>query len=90
MTALTRTLFRRSDLELILSSPADAHSLFAVRAFSIAVDSVASVGLLLATLVYVAALRDHPHWLAPFPAPIAAVLVGTGLGVNSRRASVFP
>jgi ABC-2 type transport system permease protein len=88
MTALTRTLFGRSDLELILSSPANAHSLFAVRAFSIAVDSVASVGLLLATLAYVAALWDHPHWLAPFPAPIAAVMVGTGLGSFSPRERV--
>jgi hypothetical protein len=58
MTALTRTLFRRSDLELILSSPANAHQSFRRARLSIAVDSVASVGLLLATLVYVAALRE--------------------------------
>ena len=52
----TRTLFGRSDLELILASPVDAHSLLAARALSIAVGAVASVGLLLAPLADVAAL----------------------------------
>jgi ABC-2 type transport system permease protein len=81
MTALTRTLFGRSDLELILSSPVNARSLLAARAFSIAIDAVASVGLLLAPLANVAALRGHPHWLGLYPALIAAGLMGTGLGV---------
>ena len=37
----TRTLFGRSDLELILASPVDAHSVLAARALSIAVGAVA-------------------------------------------------
>ncbi len=77
----TRTLFGRSDLELILASPVDAHSLLAARALSIAVGAVASVGLMLAPLADVAALRGHAHWLALYPALIAAGLAGTGLGV---------
>jgi ABC-2 type transport system permease protein len=64
MADFTRTLFGRSDLELILASPVDAHSLLAARALSIAVGAVASVGLLLAPLADVAALRGHPHRLA--------------------------
>ena len=43
----SRTLFGRSDLELILASPVDAHALLAARALSISVGAVASVGLLL-------------------------------------------
>ncbi len=81
ITEFTRTLFGRSDLELILSSPADAHSLLAARALSIAIGAVASVGLLLAPLADVAALRGHPHWLALYPALLAAGLMGTGLAV---------
>ncbi len=81
MTALTRTMFGRSDLELILSSPVNARGLLCARAFSIAIDSVASVALLLAPLANVAALRGHPHWLALYPALIAAGLMGAGLGV---------
>ncbi len=81
MTALTRTLFGPSDLELILSSPVNPRALLAARAFSIAIDAVASVGLLLAPLANVAALRGHPHWLALYPALIAAGLMGSGFGV---------
>jgi ABC-2 type transport system permease protein len=99
MADFTRTLFGRSDLELILASPVDAHSLLAARALSIAVGAVATVGLLLAPLADVAALRGHPHWLALYPALLAAGLMGTGLGVvvamglflaaGPRRARLF-
>src|SRR5271156_3448061 len=75
-----RTLFGRSDLELILASPVDAHSLLAARALSISVGAVASVVLLLGPVADVAALRGHPHWLALYPALLAAGFVGTGLG----------
>ncbi len=95
----TRTLFGRSDLELILASPVDAHALLAARALSISVGAVASVGLLLAPLADVAALRGHPHWLALYPALLAAGLAGTGfaiilsmglfLATGPRRARLF-
>jgi ABC-2 type transport system permease protein len=95
----TRTLFGRSDLELILASPVDAHSLLAARALSISVGAVASVALLLAPVADVAALRGHPHWLALYPALLAGGLAGTGLGVivamglflaaGPRRARLF-
>src|SRR6202042_440726 len=77
----TRTLFGRSDLELILASPVDAHALLAARALSISVGAVASVGLMLAPLADVAALRGHPHWLALYPALLAAGLAGTGFAI---------
>src|SRR3984885_8680844 len=77
----TRTLFGRSDLELILASPVDAHALLAARALSISVAAVASVGLMLAPLADVAALRGHPHWLALYPALLAAGLAGTGFAI---------
>jgi ABC-2 type transport system permease protein len=95
----TRTLFGRSDLELILASPVNAHSLLAARALSISVGAVASVAVLLGPVADVAALRGHPHWLALYPALIAAGLAGTGLGVivatglflatGPRRARLF-
>jgi hypothetical protein len=81
ITEFTRTLFARSHLELILSSPVDAHSLLAARALSIAIGAVASVGLLLAPLADVAALRGHPQWLALYPTLLATGLAGTGLAV---------
>jgi ABC-2 type transport system permease protein len=94
-----RALFGRSDLELILASPVDAHALLAARALAISVGAVASVGLLLAPLADVAALKGHPHWLALYPALIAAGLAGTGVAVllsmglhlvaGPRRARLF-
>ena len=99
MTEFTRALFGRSDLELILSSPVDAHSLLAARSLSIAIGAVGSIGLLLAPLADVAALSGHPHWLALYPALLAAGLAGTGhavilamglfLWVGPRRARLF-
>ena len=95
----SRTLFGRSDLELILASPVDAHALLAARALSISIGAVASVGMLLAPLADVAALRGHPHWLALYPALLAAGLAGTGfaiilsmglfLAAGPRRARLF-
>jgi ABC-2 type transport system permease protein len=95
----TRTLFGRSDVELILASPIDARSLLAARALSISVGAVASVALLLGPVADAAALRGHPHWLALYPALLAAGLAGTGLGVivamglflaaGPRRARLF-
>ena len=80
ITDFTRTVFGRSDLELILASPVDARSLLAARALSMSLGAIASVGLLLAPLADVAALRGHPHWLALYPAVLAAGLMGTGCG----------
>src|SRR3984957_1503087 len=77
----SRTLFGRSDLELILASPVDAHALLAARALSISVGAVASVGLLLAPLADDTALRGHPHWLALYPALIAAGGGGAGFAI---------
>jgi hypothetical protein len=61
MTDLTRMLFGRSDLELILSSPVEPRSLLAARALSLAIGAVASVGLLVAPLADMATLRGHAH-----------------------------
>ncbi len=82
MTALTRMLFDRSDLELVLSSPVGPRSFLAARVSSIAVDCVATVGILLLPLADVAALRGQAHWLALYPTLFAAGLFGTGLGVT--------
>jgi hypothetical protein len=81
LTDVTRTLFGRSDLELILSSPVETRSVLAARALAIAIGAVGSVGLALAPLADMAALRGGAHWLALYPALLAAGLMGTGLGV---------
>jgi hypothetical protein len=63
ITEFTRTLFGRSDLELLLASPVDAHALLAARALSIAIGAVASVGLLLTPLADRALIERGPRHL---------------------------
>ena len=81
MTATTRALYARGDLELILASPASARSVLAARTFATAADSVGSVAILLLPLANVNALAGHWHWLAIYPALAASGLFGSGVGI---------
>ncbi|HEU5273237.1 MAG TPA: permease [Xanthobacteraceae bacterium] len=75
MESVTRAFYARSDLDLILSSPAAVRKLFAVRIAAIALSVVAmSVGIS-APFVNMLALHGGAHWLAAYP--IAAVLGAT-------------
>lgn len=72
LEAITRAFYTRADLDLILSSPAPASKLFAVRAGAIALTSMALAAVLASPAVNVAAFRLGPHWLAAYGA-IAAI-----------------
>ena len=80
MTAVTRMLFQRGDLDLLLSSPAPTRDIIAARLLTQAFEAVASVGFLLLPLANVSALLGRPHWLALYPALAATGLFGAGLG----------
>ena len=71
MESVTRTFYTRSDLELILSSPAEVGRLFAVRIGAIAV----SVGVLslvfIGPIVNILAWRSGVQWLAAYGVMIA-------------------
>jgi ABC-2 type transport system permease protein len=81
MTTITRMLYRRGDFDLILASPVSPRNALAARLFAIAIESVASVGLLLLPFANANALQGRPHWLALYPALFAAGLFGAGLGL---------
>lgn len=63
---VTRAFYARADLDLILSSPAPARHLFAVRIISIAVMGAAMTSLLLAPFVNMAVVIDGPRWLSAY------------------------
>ncbi len=66
MESVTRVLYARSDLDLILSSPAHVRKLFSVRIAVVAV-SVASMAMLLgAPFLNVLALRGGVRWLGGY------------------------
>jgi len=66
METMTRTFYARSDLDLILASPAAAYKLFAVRISTVAL-SVALMALpLAAPFVDVLAVRGGARWLGAY------------------------
>jgi ABC-2 type transport system permease protein len=81
MTATTRALYSRGDLDLVFAAPVSARAVLAARAFSIATDGVASVAILLLPLANMNALLGHWRWLALYPALAATGLFGAGVGI---------
>ena len=89
MTAVTRMLYQRGDLDLLFASPARPRDALAARLFAQAIEAVASVGLLLLPLADACALQGRPHWLALYPALFACGLFGAGLGLMLALALFF-
>lgn len=78
---VTRAFYARSDLDLILSSPASSQHLFAIRIGSIAVAGAMMSSLLAAPFINVAAYLNGAHWLAAYAVITAMSMVATGLAV---------
>lgn len=66
LEAVTRVYYARSDLDLILSSPASSRRLFAVRTGAVALSSIALSCLLASPVINVLAFVDGPQWLAGY------------------------
>jgi ABC-2 type transport system permease protein len=81
MESVTRTFYTRSDLELILSSPARAQRLFAVRIGAIAVSVSGMSLLLMGPFVDVLAWQGGVRWLGAYGVILAVSLAATALAV---------
>ena len=66
MESVTRAYYTRSDLDLILSSPASSRKLFAVRTGAVALTSMVLACLLASPLIDVIAAYEGPQWLAAY------------------------
>lgn len=82
LEAVTRVYYGRSDLDLILSSPASSRRLFAVRTGSVALTSVAFTGILASPLINMLALFDGPRWFAAYGVVISMGAVSTAISVG--------
>jgi ABC-2 type transport system permease protein len=71
MESVTRVFYARSDLDLLLSSPAAAERIFAVRVGTIAVSLMAMAALLAAPFINVLVVLGGVRWLAAYGAVIA-------------------
>ncbi len=78
---VTRAFYARADLDLILSSPAAAQHLFAVRIASIAVAGTAMTGLLAAPLINTAAFLGGPEILSAYVVIAAMAMLATAISV---------
>lgn len=82
LESVTRVYYARSDLDLILSSPASSQRLFAVRTGAVALSTVALTGMLASPLINILALLDGPHWLAAYGVVIALGAFSTAVALS--------
>jgi ABC-2 type transport system permease protein len=81
MESVTRAFYTRSDLELILASPARAERLFAVRIGAMALSVSLMSVFLIGPFVNVLAWRGGLRWLAAYGVIVAVALTATSLAV---------
>lgn len=79
--SVTRAYYARSDLDLLLASPASTKKLFAVRTSAIGIGTVALTCLLASPVINALVLLDGPHWLMAYGvlATLGAVAAGFGI-----------
>lgn len=81
MESVTRAFYARSDLDLILSSPAMAQRVFAVRIGAIAVSTMMMALLLAAPFINVLAWRGGLRWLTAYGVVLAVGAIAAAMSV---------
>ena len=81
MESVTRAFYARSDLDLILSSPAVAQRVFAVRLATMASSTMFMAVLLAAPFINILAWRGGARWLAAYGVVIAGGAIAAALSV---------
>ncbi len=79
--SVTRAYYARSDMDLILSSPAASQRLFQVRTSVLAIQTITFSLLIAAPLINVLAYKDGPSWLFAYIVLIALGGIATGLAL---------
>ena len=81
MESVTRAFYARSDLDLILSSPASARRVFAVRMIAIALAITLLTTVLAGPFINVLAFYDGPRWLAGYGVLLAMGALSTAFAI---------
>ena len=87
MESVTRAFYARSDLDLILSSPASARRVFAVRMIAVALATTLLTTVLAGPFINVLAFTDGPRWLAAYGVLLAMGALSTGFAIVATRSS---
>jgi ABC-2 type transport system permease protein len=81
LESVTRAYYTRSDLDLILSSPASSASVFAIRTAATAFGTVLLACLLASPIINVLVVQSGPHWLAAYGVLAGLGALGTAISV---------
>ena len=81
MESVTRAFYARSDLDLILSSPAAAQRIFAVRIGAMALSVILMAALLAAPVIDVLVIRGGARWLGAYGVVVAIGATAAALAV---------
>ena len=81
MESVTRAFYARADLDLILSSPASARRVFALRIGAIALATTMMALLLAGSVINVLALKGGAQWLAAYGVVAATGALATTLAL---------
>jgi ABC-2 type transport system permease protein len=81
MESVTRAFYARADLDLILSSPAAARKIFAVRIAAMALAVILMASLLASPVINVLVLRGGARWIAAYGVVAAMGATAAALAV---------
>jgi ABC-2 type transport system permease protein len=81
MESVTRAFYARADLDLILSSPAAARKIFAVRIAAMALSVIVMAALLASPVINVLVLRGGARWIAAYGVVVAMGATAAALAV---------
>ncbi len=80
---VTRSLYVRGDLDLMLSSPMPARKVVAARMASLAVENFGSSAFFVLPVAHALALQGHPQWLGLYPLLGALALIAAAFGLSA-------
>ncbi|MCO5133214.1 MAG: hypothetical protein M9908_02470 [Phyllobacteriaceae bacterium] len=81
MESITRAFYSRSDLELILASPAPSRKLFFVRMLAIALSTSGLTLIVSAPVINMLAITDGPAWLLAYPVIFSLGMAATSAAI---------
>jgi len=81
MESVTRAFYARADLDLILSSPAPAQRIFAIRIGAIVFSTTLMAMALAVPFINILAIFDGPRWLSAYGVMVAMGAVSTALAL---------
>lgn len=81
LLAVTRSLYVRGDLDLMLSSPMPAGKVVAARMANLTVENFGSSAFFMLPVVHALALQGHPQWLGLYPLLFVLAMIAAAFGL---------